>query len=263
MARLVAPRPWSVARLVVAALLWCGFVWAYVAEATSRDPRSLVLLLPLSAVFAYVALSALLQATGREVTRSWRALFVLLAAFAWLPSWDLAEGLARARERASLESSLQPVLAELAARQARAGRAPIELEEILRQRLPNLPEQPWRLRQLAYEFDEGQWALHVGCVPMDRDDEATLTFASDGRRLRHDTGADGGHEAARAALLAELPFLERARRCECELPYREVDTRWRCLPPCGTWAVPPVLPTGAAPVEPPPGASTPSAPPGR
>ena len=245
-----------VIRFLIALLFTAPFVASYVNEALGRDPRSLVLLLLLTPPLVYTALAVGRRWSGAPMTSRWRALFALLAIAAALPSMQVVESLAQTRERRIIELLLQPVQAEIRARQAGSGRPPLDMEDILRKRLRDVPNEAWRQRNLTYRFDESRWALQIDCVSMDRDDDATLTLTSDGRALRHDTGSDGGQERSQRLLEAEVPFLTQARTCACRNPRGDVDTLWQCTPPCGTWTgegltssptVPPPSPEAARP----------------
>ena len=230
------PRPlWPAIRFISFALLWGWFVFSHVSDPLRRDPRLLVLLIPLTPPFVYTALSLGRLLSGKARSGRWRAVFLILGLVAIIPAQALVASLAEANESRVVRNAFEPVLVEVRSRQAGNGRPPVEMEEIVRRHLPDMLEQSFRLRTFSYYFSERDWAVRAGAVPMDRDDNASITITGDGRTFRHDSGVDGGVEVSQQLLVAELPFLAQARSCLCRVGQVEEGGKWLCTPPCGTW----------------------------
>lgn len=262
-----SPRPtWPAIRFAVFALLWGWFVFSHVGDPLRRDPRNLVLLFLLTPPFVYTALSLGRVLSGKPTTGRWRALFLVLGVAAVIPAVRLVGAAAEAREARVVESVFEPVLAEVRSRQAKSGRPPVEMEEMVRRHLPDMSRQSFRLRSFTYYFDDREWALETAGVPIDRDDTASITITGDGRAFRHDSGVDGGPEDSQRMLAAELPFLTQARTCQCRVGLSEGEGNWLCTPPCGTWRVQelaPQPPADPVPSPSPSASASPSTSPGR
>ena len=219
---------------------------SHVSDPLRRDPRLLVLLFPLTPPFVYTALSLGRLLSGKAMSGRWRVLFLILGLVAIIPAARVVEGLAEANESRVVRSAFEPVLVEVRSRQARSGRPPVEMEEIVRRHLPDMSEQSFRLRSFSYYFGDREWALQAAGVPMDRDETASITITGDGRAFRHDSGSEGGYEGSQELLVAELPFLAQARSCLCRVGQVEEGGRWLCTPPCGTWRAEDLAPQSQA-----------------
>jgi hypothetical protein len=239
------PRPSAgyVFSLVVLVVLGVPLVWMladYLLAPNRRDPRVLVPMTPLFPPVTYCALAVLKRWFPRQLgPPAWHAVFVLVALATLLAPSLVVESLARVVERAGVARQLAPVVEALHAEQARLGRPTTELQPLLRQKLPRVPERWGRIAlHMTYGYGADGFRLSAMIVPMDRDDSAWQVYQSRDRSWTR-VEANSGQDAE-----PQLPPLQDQRFCAC---WQRGDQPWECSVPCGTF-----VPPAAAAVEPSP-----------